>query len=315
MDLLELNQNLEQEIGKAIVGQKEILRQLLVCFFSGGHVLLEGVPGIAKTLLAKSLAAAVGGAFNRIQFTPDLMPSDILGTNILNTETRTFQFVKGPVFCDILLADEINRTPPKTQSALLEVMEERQITVEGIRHQFPRHFFVIATQNPVEYEGTYPLPEAQIDRFMMKITMGYPNAEEELALYHSYHQDPDYALNRQKSISHVMEIKTTTELQQGIANIRIENQVMEYLLGIIQRTRQNPQLLLGCSPRAGIALLLCSKTLAAFQGRDFVTPDDIKDNAGPVLRHRLILKPEAEVEGITADQIIQSILQGVKVPR
>lgn len=315
MNLLELNQNLEQEIGKSIVGQKQILQQLLICFFSGGHVLLEGVPGIAKTLLAKSLAAAVGGAFNRIQFTPDLMPSDILGTNILNTETRTFQFVKGPVFCDVLLADEINRTPPKTQSALLEVMEERQITVEGTRYQFPRHFFVIATQNPVEYEGTYPLPEAQVDRFMMKITMGYPSPQEELMLYQSYDQDPDYAAHRQKSITRVMDIETTSGLQKEIARIRIEDQVLAYLQSIIQRTRENPQLLLGCSPRAGIALLLCSKTLAAFQGRDFVTPDDIKDNAWPVLRHRLILKPEAEVEGITADQIIQSILQGVKVPR
>ena len=313
--LSDLNQRLELEMGKAIIGQKQVIEQLIVCFLSGGHCLLEGVPGIAKTLLAKSLAAALGGVFHRIQFTPDLMPSDILGTNVFNPESRTFQFVKGPVFCDLLLADEINRTPPKTQSALLEVMEERQITIDGTRHVFPNHFFVIATQNPIEYEGTYPLPEAQVDRFMMKIVISYPAAGEEMELYESYSLDPQFAHSRQGSITAVFPVASVSTVRGETQKIRIEKPVLEYLQAIVQRTRESPQLLLGCSPRAGIALLLCSKTLAALRGRDFVTPDDIKENAWPVLRHRLILKPEAEVEGITTDQIIQSVLQSVKVPR
>jgi MoxR-like ATPase len=288
---------------------------VLVCFLSNGHLLLEGVPGLAKTLLAKSLAAAVGGVFHRIQFTPDLMPSDIIGTNVFNPETRSFSFIKGPIFCDVLLADEINRTPPKTQSALLEVMEEHQITVDGTRHIFPRHFFVIATQNPIEYEGTYPLPEAQVDRFMMKILMGYPAPEEERRLYQSYDADPDFATKTQSNIEPVFPIQTVSEIREEIQKVRIEPPVLEYLQAIVQRTRDHSQLLLGCSPRAGIALLLCSKTLAAMRGRDFVIPDDVKENSWPALRHRMILKPEALVEGINAEQIIDSILQGVKVPR
>src|SRR3990172_6395458 len=313
--LVALTEKLEQEIGKVILGQKDVVRQVLVCFLSNGHLLLEGVPGLAKTLLAKTLAAAIGGVFHRIQFTPDLMPSDIVGTNVFNPESRTFLFVKGPIFCDVLLADEINRTPPKTQSALLEVMEERQITIDGTRHVFPNHFFVIATQNPIEYEGTYPLPEAQVDRFMMKIVISYPAAGEEMELYESYSLDPQFAHSRQGSITAVFPVASVSTVRGETQKIRIEKPVLEYLQAIVQRTRESPQLLLGCSPRAGIALLLCSKTLAAMRGRDFVIPDDIKENAWPVLRHRLILKPEAQVEGINAEQIIDSILQGVKVPR
>lgn len=313
--LVALTEKLKQEIGKVILGQREIVQQVLVCFLSSGHLLLEGVPGLAKTLLAKSLAAALGGVFRRIQFTPDLMPSDIIGTNVFNPDTRSFTFVKGPIFCDVLLADEINRTPPKTQSALLEVMEERQITVDGTRHVFPRHFFVIATQNPIEYEGTYPLPEAQVDRFMMKIVIGYPAAEEERRLYESYDADPDFATKTQSNIEPVFPIQSVAEVREEVQKVRIEAPVLEYLQAIVQRTRDHSQLLLGCSPRAGIALLLCSKTTAAMGGRDFVIPDDIKENSWPVLRHRLILKPEALVEGINAEQIIDSILQAVKVPR
>jgi MoxR-like ATPase len=318
METTQLNTLLTQareEIGKIIIGQQTVIDLALLAVVANQHALVEGVPGVAKTLLVRTLARVLGCEFERIQFTPDLMPADITGTNVFNLQRNEFTLVRGPIFTAFLLADEINRAPAKTQSALLQAMQERQVTIDRETHALSPNFTVFATQNPVEYEGTYPLPEAQVDRFMMKIVIGYPAAEEERRLYESYDADPDFATKTQAKIEPVFPIQSVAEVRAEIQKVRIEAPVLEYLQAIVQRTRDHSQLLLGCSPRAGIALLLCSKTTAAMRGRDFVIPDDIKENSWPALRHRLILKPEALVEGINAEQIIDSILQAVKVPR
>lgn len=303
------------ELRKTIVGQDEVIEQILVAVLAEGHALLEGVPGTAKTLTVKTLAQIFGAQFSRIQFTPDLMPSDITGTNVFNMQTSQFALRQGPIFTDILLADEINRTPPKTQAALLEAMEERQTTIDGERYPLSSIFTVLATENPIEYEGTYPLPEAQLDRFLLKVLIDYPAAEEESEIiarwdagFNSHHLE---RVNIQPLPDPSMIHRCRLEVRQ----MRMEPGVQKYILEIVRKSRNHPTILYGASPRASIALLLCSKALAAIRGRDFPTPDDIRDVALPVLRHRLALRAEAELEGATADAVITDILKTVEVPR
>src|SRR5882724_899337 len=309
-------EHLRTELRRVIVGQDHVIEQILVALFAEGHVLLEGVPGTAKTLIIKTLTRILGASFTRIQFTPDLMPSDVTGTNIFNMSTSAFTLRKGPIFTDMLLADEINRTPPKTQAALLEAMEERQVTIDGDRYQLPALFMVLATQNPIEYEGTYPLPEAQLDRFLLKITIDYPNAEEELAVVQQWHQgfnprDLDsVGLRTLKDPESIV-----IECRKRVRNITVEEGIQRYIVQIVRRTRDTLNITWGASPRACVALLMCSKSLAATRGKGFVTPDDVKDIAKAVLRHRIVLRSEAEVEGITPDQAIDEVLAGIEVPR
>ena len=303
------------ELRKTIVGQDDVIQQILVALFAEGHALLEGVPGTAKTLLVKTLAQILGANFSRIQFTPDLMPSDITGTNVFNMQTTQFTLRHGPIFTDILLADEINRTPPKTQAALLEAMEERQATIDGERYQLSPIFTVLATENPIEYEGTYPLPEAQLDRFLLKIMIEYPGQNEESEIvarwdagFNSHHLD---AVN----IQPLPDATAISQCRNEIREMRMEPGVQNYIVEIVRRSRTHPTILYGASPRASVALLLCSKALAAVRGRDFATPDDIRDIAPAVLRHRLSLRAEAELDGATTDAVISDILKTVEVPR
>jgi MoxR-like ATPase len=303
------------ELRKTIVGQEDAIEQILVAVLAEGHALLEGVPGTAKTLMVKTLAQILGAEFSRIQFTPDLMPSDITGTNVFNMQSSQFSLRQGPIFTDLLLADEINRTPPKTQAALLEAMEERQATIDGERHPLSPMFTVLATENPIEYEGTYPLPEAQLDRFLMKILIDYPEeqAEREIVArwnsgFNSHHLDK----------VHIQALPHATAVQQcreEVRAMRMEPGVQKYIVDIVRKTRSHPTILYGASPRASVALLLCAKALAAIRGRDFPTPDDVRDIAPPVLRHRLALRAEAELEGATQDAVISEILKAVEVPR
>ena len=303
------------ELRKTIVGQDSVIEQILVALFAEGHALLEGVPGTAKTLLVKTLAQIIGANFSRIQFTPDLMPSDITGTNVFNMQTSQFTLRHGPIFTDILLADEINRTPPKTQAALLEAMEERQATIDGERYPLSPIFTVLATENPIEYEGTYPLPEAQLDRFLLKVLIDYPGADEEAEIvarwdagFNSHHLE-------QIDIQALQDPSAVQQCRHEIRAMRMEPGVQKYVVEIVRRSRTHPNILYGASPRASVALLLCSKALAAIRGRDFVTPDDIRDIAPPVLRHRLALRAEAELDGATSDAVISDILKTVEVPR
>lgn len=306
---------MKSEIGKVIFGQEEVVEQMLVCLLCDGHVLLEGVPGIAKTLLARTTSHLVGGEFTRVQFTPDLMPSDVIGTNMYNMQQGSFQLRRGPVFTNMLLADEINRTPPKTQSALLQAMEERTVTIDGEDHPLPDVFFVIATQNPIEYEGTYPLPEAQLDRFFMKVLLEYPQEEDERAILKSHHGGFSPQDLAGAGIAQLTELATVERLQREIVEITVEEGVIGYILEIVRKTREAFQLLLGASPRASIALLKGAKAMAALRGRDFVIPDDVKMLALPILRHRILITPESELEGVTPDQIVESIISGVDIPR
>ncbi|HEY2866295.1 MAG TPA: MoxR family ATPase [Pyrinomonadaceae bacterium] len=303
------------ELRKTIVGQDNVIEQILVALFAEGHALLEGVPGTAKTLLIKTLAQIIGAKFSRIQFTPDLMPSDITGTNVFNMQTTQFTLRHGPIFTDILLADEINRTPPKTQAALLEAMEERQATIDGERYPLSPIFTVLATENPIEYEGTYPLPEAQLDRFLLKVLIDYPAAEEEAEIVARW--DAGFNSHHLEQID-IQTLQDPTAVQQcrhEVRQMRMEPGVQKYIVEIVRRSRTHPNILYGASPRASVALLLCSKALAAIRGRDFVTPDDIRDIAPPVLRHRLALRAEAELDGATSDAVISDILKTVEVPR
>ena len=304
-----------REAERAVVGQEETLELLLVSLLAGGHVLLEGVPGTAKTLMAKTLAALLRADFSRVQFTPDLMPSDILGTSVYDLQTGRFNLRRGPIFTSILLADEINRAPAKTQSALLEAMEERQVTLEGARHQLPGLFMVIATQNPIEYEGTYPLPEAQLDRFFFKLLVDHPDAEVEQAILARYHHGFDARNLEALQLQPVIDEPSLDGLRAGWQTVAVEPGIMAYITAIIRATRASNDILLGASPRAGIAMLLGSKVLAALSGREYVLPDDVKRLALPVLRHRILLKPEAELEALTPDMIILRLLAGVEVPR
>ncbi|MDM7460591.1 MAG: MoxR family ATPase [bacterium] len=308
-------QRVQAQIGRVIVGQQGAIEQALCALLADGHILIEGVPGIAKTLLVRVIAQTLGLQFRRVQFTPDLMPSDLIGTTLYEAQSGEFRVRYGPIFANIILADEVNRTPPKTQSALLEAMEERQVTIDGISHPLPQPFMVFATQNPIEYEGTYPLPEAQLDRFLLKIVMDYPSEAEERAIL-SLH-DSGFRTHQleQVGLTPVMDAEELQRIRAIVRLVEVSDAVRDYMLQIIRRTRQNEYLLVGASPRAGIALLLVSKALAAIRGRGFVTPDDVKQMALPVLRHRLILKPEAEVEGLNTDRILMSLLEAVPVPR
>ena len=308
-------EHIKAELGKVIVGQDEVVEQVLVALMAEGHALLEGVPGTAKTLLVKTLARIVGAEFSRIQFTPDLMPSDITGTNVFNTATASFSLRRGPVFTDVLLADEINRTPPKTQAALLEAMEERQVTIDGEQHRLSPLFTVFATENPIEYEGTYPLPEAQLDRFLLKILVGYPAAEEEARVVGNWDAGFNARRLEQVDIRPLPEPEALMRCRAEIQSARMEPGVQRYLVEIARRTREHPSVAYGASPRASVALLLCSKSLSAMRGRDFATPDDVRDIARPALRHRISLRAEAELDGATTDAVITDILNTVEVPR
>ena len=294
-----------------MLGQSAAVADVLTAFLAQGHVLLEGVPGVAKTLLARSLASALGLQFTRVQFTPDLMPSDILGTSVFRANTGTFELMRGPVFTQILVADEINRTPPKTQSALLECMEERQVTLDGETHPLDASFFVVATQNPLELEGTYPLPEAQLDRFLMRVRVTYPALESEVAVVKSFHQRAGTA----PSVGTVLGPGELGALRANAARIACDDSVVRYAVLLARKTRDNPRVRLGASPRAAQALLAAAKARAALETRAFVTPDDVKAISASVLNHRLILSAEAEVEGVSADDVIRQTLDEVEVPR
>ncbi len=310
----EVAARLKEELHKAIVGYDSILELLLVSFFSSGHVLLEGVPGTAKTLMVKVLSLGMSMDFRRIQFTPDLMPSDIVGTNVFDLDTGKFFLKKGPIFTNLLLADEINRAPPKTQAALLEAMEERQVTIDGVSYLLP-DFMVCATQNPVEYEGTYPLPEAQLDRFMMKLLVPYPGVNEENEILKLYQRGFDAHHLDEGSFDYKISREDLKKIREEIFRITVHENVIQYITGVVRATRESTHIVLGASPRASVILLLTSKSFAAIQGEAFVTPDVVKMMAFPVLRHRIILKPEAEIEGMTPDEVIRECLQKVEVPR
>jgi MoxR-like ATPase len=304
---------IREEIKKVIVGQDAIINQLLVALFVNGHILLEGVPGVAKTLTSKLLAKTLDVDFSRIQFTPDLMPTDIIGTSIFNLKESTFQFKKGPIFSNFVLIDEINRAPAKTQAALFEVMEERQITVDGNTYIMDSPFLVIATQNPIEQEGTYRLPEAQLDRFLFKLNIGYPNLEEEVTILKN--ENISSTSQKLNDVSQVISKTEIAELKKTISQILIEEHLIAYIAKIVTSTRENAFLYLGASPRASIAILNAAKGFALIRGRDFVTPEDIKDAAIPVLQHRVVVAPEKEMEGVAVEEIITQIINTVEIPR
>ncbi len=313
--LSDLYRDLRVEADKVIVGLEEPFEQLVIALFSGGHVLLEGVPGTAKTLMAKTLAHLIQARFGRVQFTPDLMPSDILGTNVFNLTSNAFYLRKGPIFTQILLADEINRAPAKTQSALLEAMEERQINLDGERYPLGDPFMVIATQNPIEYEGTYPLPEAQLDRFMFKVRVPNSPAPVEMEVLRRYHQGFDAHNLEDAGLCPVLTVEMFHQIRQAVNAIVVEEGVLDYITRVTAATRQSPDLVLGASTRSAIHILLAAKACAGLKGRSYLTPDDVKYVVFPVLRHRLILKPEAEIEGLDADAVIRGILGQIEVPR
>jgi MoxR-like ATPase len=306
---------LTSEISKVIIGQKEAVIHLLVSLLARGHVLMEGVPGLGKTLLAKTLAYVLRAQFNRIQFTPDMMPADILGTHIYDLQSRAFRLRKGPIFTEILLADEINRTPPKTQAALLEAMEERQVSIDGKTFPLSESFMVVATQNPIEQEGTYPLPEAQVDRFLVKIILTYPEPSEEREIIGRYGRAVSAHDLEAMGLKRLPEGEWVVRLRKHVAQVKVEEGIVGYVQTLVEQTRTSPHIYLGASPRGGIALLKTSRCLAALEGRDYITPDDVKRMALPVLRHRVILRPEAELEGLTPDKVITRILDTVTVPR
>mgnify|MGYP003587461950 FL=1 len=316
LDLTELRENMEavrQELKKVIVGQDKMIDHLLVAMLANGHVLLEGVPGVAKTMVIKLLSKAVDVKFSRIQFTPDLMPSDILGTSVFDLKKSEFEFRPGPIFANLILIDEVNRAPAKTQAALFEVMDERQITIDGKTYKMDVPFLVMATQNPIEQEGTYRLPEAQLDRFMFKVIIDYPELKEEYEILKREHE----AISGDKTteVKPVITAAKIAEYKTLVRQIIVEKNIIEYIAQIVKNTRENPFLYLGASPRASIAILNASKGFAALRGRDFVTPEDIKDSAVVVLQHRLIVAPEKEMEGLKAAEIVKQIIESVEVPR
>jgi MoxR-like ATPase len=305
-----------REAGKIIVGQQDAIDKALIAIFTGNHALIEGVPGLAKTLLVRTLAQLLGGKFARIQFTPDLMPADITGTSVFNMQRNEFSLVKGPIFASFLLADEINRAPAKTQSALLQAMQERAVTIDRDTHELPAAFTVFATQNPIEYEGTYPLPEAQKDRFMLKINMKAPGRDDELQLAHrTMTPEAPEKLLASGAVQPVIREEDITVLREGLVQVVMRDELTGYLVDIVRATREHESVLVGAGPRATQALMMASRACAAISERDFVTPDDIKSMAVPVLEHRLILRPEFEIEGMTVGEVISQILQRIAVPR
>jgi MoxR-like ATPase len=312
-DLQQGVEELKEQIGKVIVGQEQMVELLLAGILADGHILIEGVPGVAKTLTAKLLSKVISVRFSRIQFTPDLMPSDVIGTSIFNPRESTFQFKPGPIFSNIVLIDEINRAPAKTQSALFEVMEERQITVDGQTYPLHPPFMVVATQNPIEQEGTYHLPEAQLDRFLFKINVNYPNAEEEFRIVSDHHRLRGEA--RTDQVSPVLSADRVAELRAKVRAIHVEEKLIQFITTIVGATRNHKSIYLGASPRASIGILNGSKAIAAMRGRDFITPEDIVYTAPAVLRHRLVLMPEREMEGASADDVIAEIIRSIEVPR
>lgn len=307
--------HIRNELSKTVVGQDNAIEQILVAVLAEGHALIEGVPGTAKTLIVKTIAQIIGAQCSRIQFTPDLMPSDITGTNVFSMQTSQFSLRQGPVFTDILLADEINRTPPKTQAALLEAMEERQTTIDGETYPLSPLFTVLATENPIEYEGTYPLPEAQLDRFLLKILIGYPEESDEQEIVARWDAGFNSRTLDQVDVNPLSDPTIIQQCRAEVRGMRMEPGVQKYIVDIVRKTRNHPSILYGASPRASVALLLCSKAIAAIRGRDFPTPDDIRDVALPVLRHRLVLRAEAELDGATTDSAISDIIRTVEVPR
>ncbi|MBX9853512.1 MAG: MoxR family ATPase [Cytophagaceae bacterium] len=315
-DFFRLHQSINKiksEIQKIIIGQNQMVDLLLAGLFSGGHVLIEGVPGIAKTLAAKLLAKSLSVGFSRIQFTPDLMPADVIGTSVFNMKTSDFYFNKGPVFSNIVLIDEINRSPAKTQAALFEVMEEKQVTVDGVTHAMTFPFFVIATQNPIEQEGTYKLPEAQLDRFIFKIKITYPSLEEERKILFKFKEEMGAPTS--DSIQPVLNADDIRHCMNTIKKVHVKDELLDYISKITHHTRNNGNLFLGASPRASLGIMRTAKAIAAMSGRDFVTPDDIKFVAYPVLNHRIILTPEREMEGSQSEDIIKEIIENIEVPR
>jgi MoxR-like ATPase len=302
------------ELAKVIVGQEELINQCLLTALCGGHALLEGVPGIAKTLVIKSFARLFNLEFRRVQCTSDLMPADIIGSNVLNLSTSAFALHKGPLFTDLLLADEVNRMPPRTQAAVLEAMEERQITIDGVTHPLSQFFTVFATQNPIEFEGTYPLPEAQLDRFLLKIKVSYPSAQQEITILQHHHEGFDAHHLENANIT-ALSPETLAQARTEIRAVKVEDALFRYIVEIIRRTRNWPALALGASPRAAISLMMVAKANAALEDRDFIIPDDVKSAALPVLRHRVMMKPEAELEGLDSDRVVTEILSSVEVPK
>lgn len=305
-------ERLIESLERTLFGQGHNIRLMIAALLANGHVLIEGVPGLGKTKLARTLAELIQGEYRRIQFTPDMMPSDITGNVVFNMKDNEFQMVKGPVFCNLLLADEINRTGPKTQAALLEAMEERQTTIQGKTYELADPFFVVATQNPVEYEGTYPLPEAQLDRFMFKLIVDYPTAEFETMILQ---QHVPFNTSQGRTMEPICTLEYIRDKRMELANVVVEDSIINYITSIVRQTRTMPQIQLGASPRAGIAVMMASKAWALLDGRTYVTPDDVKLVCRPALRHRIILSPQAELEGATRDQIILEALATIPVPR
>jgi MoxR-like ATPase len=309
-----LTTHIRQELSKVVVGQREVVDQLLLVLVCQGHALIEGVPGLAKTLAVKSLARICGLDFRRVQCTADLMPADVTGTNVFNMGNSTFSLHRGPVFTDLLLVDEINRTSPRTQAALLEAMEERQVTIDGVRYPLSGNFTVLATQNPIEFEGTYPLPEAQLDRFLLKIRVNYPSVQEEMQILSQYERGYDPRRLEEIAFS-PLDPALLAAARREIETVRVEPALYSYVVSLARRTRDWPAISLGASPRAALGLFFVSRALAGMDGRDYLLPDDVKAAALPVLRHRILLKPEADLEGLTSDQVIAQVIASVEVPK
>jgi MoxR-like ATPase len=311
----EVATRLREQVQRVVVGQDHAIDLLLVSLLSEGHVLFEGVPGVAKTLLARAFASSLSLAFGRVQFTPDLMPGDIIGTNLFNFQSNTFALTKGPIFTELLLADEINRTPPKTQAALLQAMAERAVTIDTATYELGDGFMVIATQNPIEQEGTYPLPEAQLDRFLFKVVVGYPTRDEERAIVHRHGHRTTMPKLSDFDLRPVADLGTIAAMRAAIAQIRLSDAIVDYIVDLVRATRERPSISYGASPRAATMLTTAARAYAAMAGRDFVLPDDIKALAVPALRHRVVLAPGAEIEGLTTEQVVKQIVEQVPAPR